>query len=241
MRRKSNAREATNVFVVAAADIVRAGLAALVASDERFVVAGDAAELAWLTQREAEDIWPDILLVDVGDADEPIAETLAVLATLADEQHEGASAVVLLYDDDEGTAAVARALRAGVVRAVLPRAASSQAITAAIAAAAAGLIALPAQAVNSLLSAASSLDEAAAPSSEEATLAATNELDALTPREREVLNMLAEGLANKEIAGQLGISEHTVKFHVASVFAKLGAASRAEAVTIGFRRGMIML
>lgn len=238
MRRKSNAREVTNVFVVAAADIVRAGLAALVASDEHFVVTGEAAELAWLTRREAEDFWPDVLLIDVGDTGETIAELVAALTTLADEPHEGAPAVVLLYD--EGTAPVERALRAGIVRAVLPRSASSNAITAAMMAAAAGLIALPAQAVNSLLPAVP-LDDHAAPPSEEATLAESNELDALTPREREILTMLAEGLANKEIAGQLGISEHTVKFHVASIFAKLGAASRAEAVTIGFRRGMIML
>lgn len=238
MRQKSNAREVTNIFVIAAADVVRAGLAALVAADERFVVTGDAAELAWLAKREAENVGADVLLVDVDDADEAVAETLAVLATLADEQHEDAPAVVLLYDDE--TAAVERALRSGVVRAVLPRSASSNAIAAAIAAAAAGLIVLPAEMISLLLSAAP-LDEAAAPPAAAATLPATNELDALTPREREILNMLAEGFANKEIAGQLGISEHTVKFHVAAVFAKLGASSRAEAVTLGFRRGMILL
>ncbi len=63
----------------------------------------------------------------------------------------------------------------------------------------------------------------------------------LTRREREVLQMLAGGLANKEIAGRLAISEHTVKFHVASILGKLGAGSRTEAVTIGVRRGLIMI
>src|SRR2546421_277118 len=60
----------------------------------------------------------------------------------------------------------------------------------------------------------------------------------LTPREMEVLEMLAEALANKMIARRLGISEHTVKFHIASIFGKLGASTRTEAVTIGIRQGL---
>jgi two-component system, NarL family, response regulator YdfI len=63
----------------------------------------------------------------------------------------------------------------------------------------------------------------------------------LTRREMEVLGMLAEGLANKNIAARLGISEHTVKTHVASILTKLDAFSRAEAVAIGARQGLILL
>jgi NarL family two-component system response regulator YdfI len=63
----------------------------------------------------------------------------------------------------------------------------------------------------------------------------------LTPRETEVLRLLASGLGNKEIAVKLKISEHTAKFHVASILGKLGAASRAEAVSIGMRNGLILL
>jgi two-component system, NarL family, response regulator YdfI len=63
----------------------------------------------------------------------------------------------------------------------------------------------------------------------------------LSPRESEVLNLLADGLANKEIAWRLKISEHTVKFHVTSIFNKLDASTRAEAVAIGARRGLIIL
>ena len=63
--------------------------------------------------------------------------------------------------------------------------------------------------------------------------------EALTPREFEVLRMLADGLGNKEIANRLGISEHTSKFHVAQILAKLGAGSRTEAVAIGMRRGLV--
>jgi DNA-binding NarL/FixJ family response regulator len=63
----------------------------------------------------------------------------------------------------------------------------------------------------------------------------------LTARETEVLRMIADGLANKEIAWKLGISEHTVKFHVSALLGKLGAASRAEAVSSGIKHGAIML
>jgi DNA-binding CsgD family transcriptional regulator len=63
----------------------------------------------------------------------------------------------------------------------------------------------------------------------------------LTPRELEVLRMMADGAANKEIAWKLAISEHTVKFHVASVMGKLNASSRTEAVTRGLRRGLILM
>jgi DNA-binding NarL/FixJ family response regulator len=63
----------------------------------------------------------------------------------------------------------------------------------------------------------------------------------LTRREREVLQMLAAGLGNKEIASRLDISDHTAKFHVGSILGKLGAASRTEAVALGIRRGLVLL
>ena len=65
--------------------------------------------------------------------------------------------------------------------------------------------------------------------------------DELTAREIEILRMLADGLGNKQIASQLGISEHTVKFHISSILDKLGASSRTEAVTSGIRMGLILL
>jgi len=66
-------------------------------------------------------------------------------------------------------------------------------------------------------------------------------VEELTPREVEVLRLLADGLGNKEVALRLGISDHTVKFHISSILAKLGAGSRTEAVTLGIRRGLILL
>ena len=64
-------------------------------------------------------------------------------------------------------------------------------------------------------------------------------IEALTPREIEVLRLMGDGLVNKEIAGRLGISEHTAKFHVASILGKLQASSRTDAVAQGMRRGLI--
>jgi len=64
---------------------------------------------------------------------------------------------------------------------------------------------------------------------------------ALTPRELDVLRLVAQGLGNKEIAAELDLSSHTVKYHLASVLAKLGARSRTEAVSRGIRTGLLPL
>jgi DNA-binding CsgD family transcriptional regulator len=66
-------------------------------------------------------------------------------------------------------------------------------------------------------------------------------IEPLTPREQQVLELLAEGLPNKAIAARLGISDQTVKFHVASISAKLGATNRTEAVRLALRRGLLTL
>jgi len=115
--------------------------------------------------------------------------------------------------------------RAGVLG-VLGRDASGEELAAAIAAATAGLMTLH--------------PDVYRPASP-ATLAEATAERALTPREREILGMIAEGLSNRMIARRLEISTYTVKFHVAAILAKLGAASRAEAVTVGVRRGLITL
>jgi DNA-binding NarL/FixJ family response regulator len=65
------------------------------------------------------------------------------------------------------------------------------------------------------------------------------QFDALTPREREVLELLAGGLRNKEIAARLGTSEKTVQFHVANLYGKLGVSSRAEATRAALDRGLV--
>jgi DNA-binding NarL/FixJ family response regulator len=80
--------------------------------------------------------------------------------------------------------------------------------------------------------------------SEVATSATRDTVDSvepMTPREREILELLAQGLSNRAIAGALGISEHTVKFHLASIYGKLGASTRTGAVRRALRRGLITI
>lgn len=115
-----------------------------------------------------------------------------------------------------------RALRSGV-RAILPREASPEQIAAALLAASAGLVAVPVDA--GALVASSGSSEA--------------DIEPLTPREMEVLEMLAEGFGNKQIAARLNISEHTAKFHVNSILGKLHAGTRTEAVMRGIRSGLL--
>jgi len=134
---------------------------------------------------------------------------------------ESAAAVILLADEPQWTA---EALRSGV-RAILPRELSAAEMAAAVEAAAAGLAVLHPRDLEALLP----LPQTIRPA------------EALSPREIEVLGMMAEGISNKEIAARLGISDHTVKFHVASVMGKLHAGTRTEAVMVGIRMGLILV
>lgn len=113
------------------------------------------------------------------------------------------------------------------VRARLPSNATAGELLAAIAAAAQGLVVLTERQADTLFA------HRAVPQS------ATMAIEELTVRELQVLRAVAEGLANKEIADRLHISEHTAKFHVASILGKLQAGSRTEAVTLGIRMGLI--
>jgi DNA-binding NarL/FixJ family response regulator len=133
---------------------------------------------------------------------------------------DGAALVALAADE----AQAAEAARAGA-RAVIFRKAAPEAIAAGLAAVARGLSVLE-------------------PSLAAAWLrppVAGEGGEGLTPREREVLDLLAEGLPNRAIAARLGISEHTAKFHVNAVLGKLGVESRAEAIVRAARLGMVAL
>jgi DNA-binding NarL/FixJ family response regulator len=146
-----------------------------------------------------------------------------VLAAVPLDELTPAPAIVLLGEATWTT----EALRLGV-RAVLPPDAGAAEILAAIQAAAAGMAAIDPRDLESLIA-----DGGRQSAAEPAT--------PLTARELEVLRMLADGAANKTIAWKLGISEHTVKFHVAQILAKLNAGTRTEAVTLGIRQGLILL
>jgi NarL family two-component system response regulator YdfI len=125
------------------------------------------------------------------------------------------------------------------VRAVLPSSSSDDEIRAAIEAVAAGLNVIHPDVLNELIGEGNErVSFIPEYSSRELP---DSPIQQLSPRESEILNLLADGLANKEIAWRLKISEHTVKFHLTSIFNKLDASTRAEAVAIGARRGLIIL
>ena len=131
---------------------------------------------------------------------------------------------------------ISQALPPGV-RAILPRNVTPAEIAGAIEGVSAGLYVFHPSDVDSI----SMLRPREAHVAEVAPELAEPLVEPLTPREIEVLQLLSEGLGNKEIASRLNISEHTAKFHVASIMGKLGAMSRTEAVTLGIRHGLVMI
>ena len=176
---------------------------------------GTVADLA----RSLDDPEPAIVLVAV-----PPARLPRVLQTLRDRSSHRA---VILLVAEPSRAWSAQTRQAGV-QAVLREDTTAAELSAAIAAAAAGLLVLHPEA----------LQPSPAPPSVSSGASGST---ALTPREVEILEAMAEGMSNRRIAVRLGISRYTVKFHVASILAKLSVASRTEAVTLGLRQGLITL
>jgi two-component system, NarL family, response regulator YdfI len=209
------------VFIVAASPLSRAGLQSMLA-DSRVDIAGSAVDFETISGQLV-DVEPDVVLVEMGaDAHEDLLNALEG-AEIAREY-----AVVVLSEQPRANW-LSKMLRAGV-RAVLPREVTPEQLRAALEAAAAGLVVVHPSEVNFVL-----------PAPAAVSLPARELPEPLTPREREVLQMISAGLGNKEIAGRLSISEHTVKFHVASILGKLGASTRTEAVSIGIRHGLVLL
>ena len=171
--------------------------------------------------RVAEPLRRRLALQGLSETSEDEAEVL-VLALAAGEAVPEAlrtgEPVLLVLSDDPSVAADA------ALPGVLPAAASPAQVAAAAAALAEGLtVRVPGAAERPAFA----VPEPARP--------------LLTPREVEILALVGEGQSNKAIARRLGISAHTVKYHLESVFAKLGASSRAEAVTTGLRRGVLLV
>jgi len=216
------------VLIVAAYASVRAGLHALLADAEDVAIVGAISGSDELEPLLADDP-PDVVLFDDNEADG--ARVLEVMS--------GSEAgLVMLGDDRRDYRRLAGLSLHGWPYlhgwAYLLKEADGLEIAGAVRAVAAGLVALDRSLVQLLAA-------AAPPTQEDRAAVAPLPGAALTAREREVLQLMAEGLPNKQIAARLSISQHTVKFHVASVLAKLGAASRTEAVTLGARRGYVTL
>ncbi len=208
-----NGSGAIRVLLASASAVRRAGLELILKQSSSFKLVGAVHSTQMIGQRAAE-LQPDVILADF-DRESPVIA------------HNGLPVVAL--KDNPTAAWAAQALRSGV-KSILPREAGSEEIVAAIHAAYTGLVLL---------------DPAIAQQMVERVGSATTQIptsyENLTPRENEVLAMLAEGLANREIADRLGVSDHTIKFHISSILDKLGASTRTEAVTLGLRMGLIVL
>jgi DNA-binding NarL/FixJ family response regulator len=213
----SEGPRALRVLVAGRHPVVRAGLRGLLANDEAIEVVGEATPADDLDAL-AHDLGADVILLEWTDAgvgrDPAAAPDWDVPVLLMGAPEEQSTLDTLL---------------AGGARGFLLQDASGDEVVEAAQAVARGLVVV---------------DAALAPTalSPRRFPHVDDELhDPLTDRERQVLELLAQGLPNKTIAQRLAISEHTVKFHVGSVLAKLGAASRTEAVATALRRGLLAL
>ena len=204
------------IAIAAPTPMLRAGLRAMLTTDVLQVVA-EAASPAALAAAPPE---VDVLVVTGPGL---LEDTLRLAVG------DRAPAVVALADDDPPVAI----LRALPLRGwgIVPEDAPAADLQAAVLAAAQGLVVLAHPLARRLL----------APAPAAQPLAGGPPDETLTAREREVLELLSQGLSNKGIARKLQISEHTVKFHVSSIYGKLGVTSRTEAVSRGARAGLITL
>jgi DNA-binding NarL/FixJ family response regulator len=208
------------VLVVAAGTMAQAGMAALLESVPGIEVAAAVAppEVALVAQQ----VDPDVCLVDLEGA-------LQGGEVMADLVSSAGCPVVAVAEAEEFTSLLA----AGAAGAVIPSVPAA-ALRSALEAAAAGVgVVYPAGALTA---------SGPAPAEEgERHGALGGTVQPLTARELEVLRLLSDGLTNQQVARTLLVSEHTAKFHVAAVLGKLGAHSRAEAVAIAYRHGLISI
>jgi DNA-binding NarL/FixJ family response regulator len=206
---------------VAVADdhpVVREGLLAMLDTEGDFVVAGEAGTgpeaLALIASAD-----PDVLLLDL---ELPGVDGVGVLRRLQSDGARTRVIVFTVFDTDERIIAALEAGAAGYLLKGTPR----EELFEAIRAVARGESLLAPVATSAVL---------------RRVRGESDPTPALTAREQAVLEQLARGLGNKQIAAALGIAERTVKFHVSSVFAKLGASNRTEAVTRAVQAGLIEL
>ena len=193
--------------------MLREGLVAVLATQPDFEVVGEASDGAEAV-RLAASLAPDVILLDL---EMPGTDGVAALKELKAAVSEASALVFTAYDTDER---ILGALRAGAQGYLLKGASRDEIFSAVRTVAAGGSLLEPAVTARLLRN----IDGAP---------------DGLTPRELEVLSLLADGLPNREIAGKLFVTERTVKFHVGSILTKLDAANRTEAARIAARRGLV--
>src|SRR5579863_167233 len=228
-RRRGN--KLINVFVRANSPSDLARLIALVKSAPTLRWVGASLNSAG-PAGQISDIAPDVLL-ESGAFDDPAGTTPMEF------ENESAPRVLIIRETEFSEALEAMQTAESVVRGILPDYATDGEIQSAIESAAAGLQVFHPDVLDYILE--NNRGKMAGASNSGSGASGQQPFQSLSPREGEILNLLAQGLANKEIAWRLKISEHTVKFHITSIFNKLNASTRAEAVAIGIRQGLIIL
>ena len=207
------------LLIIAAYTSVRTGLHAMLSDSDGLNVVGFVSGSSEL-ERALPTARPEVVVWDVGVEDQNRVIEILSQSTVG----------VVALDDPTGNL-LARLSAEIPAWAILRKEADSEEIVSAVRAVAAGLIVLDRSFLSQFPA---SADLPVSPTEDESE-------DPLTAREHEVLQLMALGLPNKNIAARLGISLHTVKYHVAAILTKLDASSRTEAVTIGARRGYVLL
>ena len=193
--------------------VVRMGLTALVGTTDDMEVVGEAEDGASASELFAR-LRPDVVLMD---SRMPVKDGIRATAEILTRFPDARILMLTAYDGDGD---IDRALEAGVLGYVLKRSTGEDLIPA-LRAVAGGSRWIPREVAS--------------------RLASRKSFERLTPRELRVLEELSKGLANKQIADSLQITEHTVKDHVKNILAKLRVADRTEAVTVALQRGIIRL
>ncbi|MBV6625351.1 MAG: response regulator transcription factor [Rivularia sp. (in: Bacteria)] len=201
------------IIVIAVSPVIRMGLSAMLEDNSKFQVVKSISDIDSLTDDIAR-LQPDIILLDWNNQDyESISQSQQFIC-----------ATIILVDELEDINL--ETILAARIKGILPHNSTESEIIAAVEAVASSLVVFHPDIVDNLqLQKSTNLQHH----------------EKLTNREIEILQMLTSGLSNKAIAQQLHISEHTVKFHVSSIFQKLNVSTRTEAVAVGVRLGLIML
>jgi len=213
----SNGETPIRILVADDHPVVRDGLVAMLGTQPDFQVVGSAADGVDTVEKAAR-LAPDIILLDL---EMPGLDGVEALKRIRQDRPEVQAIVFTAFDTDER---ILGALRSGAKGYLLKGAPREELFHAIRVVSAGGSLLQPVVATRLLRH-----------------LSSEDEVEPLTAREREVLGHLALGQSNRKIAEELFITERTVKFHVSSLLAKLGAANRTEAVRIAAQRGLIEL